>query len=267
MIKKGNDKLSKKESKKKLDRIYTSTISKLDHLPYYLQLKNILINEIRSGVLKETIPSERELAEKYHLNRVTVRHTLDELAKEGLILKRKGQPTVIIPSLHMERDYANELISFSEEMERKGLLPSSKVLLFEKRHADKNISEKLNIPKGEEIVVLERVRYGNGESFNLGISYLPLSFCPSIFDYDFNRESLHHVLRSAFGINLVMSYESFEPALPTEREARLLEIPVCSAILSMEGITYSSDGRIVEYFVLKFRGDKAKITVKVFKKP
>ena len=265
MKQKFHEKKIKKESRKNLDHSIQTTISKSNPFPYYLQLKNILMNEIKSGKMIGTIPSERELSENFHLNRATVRHCLNELEKDGLIHKRRGQPTVIIPLHQMERDYAHELISFTEEMTRKGLTPSSKVLSFNKQRADKNISEKLNISIGDEIVVLERIRYGNQEPFNIGISYLPFSLCPSIFYYNFNHESLHFVLKSAFGIDLVMSHESFEPSLPTEEEAKLLNISPCTPILLMEGITYASDGRPAEYFILKFRGDKAKFTVKVFK--
>ena len=266
MEQKFHTKKVKKESERNLNHYIQPTISKLNPLPYYLQLKNVLMDEIKSGKMVGTIPSERELSEQFHLNRATVRHCLNELVKEGIILKRKGQPTVIIPPHHMERDYASELISFTEEMLKKGLTPSSKVLRFEKLPADKDMAGKLNIKVGDEIVVLERIRYGNQKPFNLGISYLPFSICPTIFQYNFNHESLHLVLKSAYGIDLVMSHESFEPSLPTKEEAELLQIPLCSPILLMEGITYASDGRPVEYFILKFRGDKAKFNVKVFRK-
>ena len=249
----------------KINEKFQPMISKTDFIPCYLQLKNILKEQIQSGVITGAIPSERELAERFHLNRATIRHTLSELVKEGLILKRKGQSTVIVPFHHLERDYAHELISFTEEMHRKGLTPSSKVLCFKKIPANRNLSTKLNIPIGSEVVVLERIRYGNSQPFNLGISFLPFSLCPTIFEYDFNHESLHQVLKSAYGLDLVMSHESFEPVLPTEEEAKILEIPVCSPLLLMEGITFAADGRLVEYFQLKFRGDKAKFTVKVFK--
>ncbi|MCX6089230.1 MAG: GntR family transcriptional regulator [Candidatus Atribacteria bacterium] len=240
-------------------------ISKTGFIPCYLQLKNILKEQINSGVFIATIPSERELSEKFHLSRSTVRQTINEMAKEGLIVKRRGQATVIIPINRMVRDYAHELISFSEEMRRKGLIPSSKVLRFEKVPATTDLAEKLKVKEGDELVLLERIRYGNTEPFNLGISYLPFSLCPTIFQFDFNQESLHHILKSHYGLDLVMSQESFEPAMPSQHEAQLLGIPLCSSLLLMEGLTYAADGTPVEYFRLKFRGDKARFTVKVFK--
>jgi len=37
-------------------------------------------------------------------------------------------------------------------------------------------------------------------------------------------------------------------------------------LLLMEGITYTADGIPVEYFLLKFRGDKARFSVRVFRR-
>jgi GntR family transcriptional regulator len=249
----------------------TSTInqfvSKSSPIPCYLQLKEILKQQIEERLFEVSFPSERELAEKYHLSRPTVRQALQELVKEGLILKRRGQISTVVPAIQMVRDYAQELISFSVEMKRKGYEPSSKVLRFETISAPIEIAEKLKINEGEDTIVLERVRYGDGEPFNLGISYLPLKLCPDILEIDFNQQSsLHSILKSRYGLDLVMSQESFEPMMPSKKEAQLLNITTRMPLLLMEGITYTADGIPVEYFLLKFRGDKARFSVRVFRR-
>lgn len=241
-------------------------VSKSNPIPCYLQLKEILKQQIGEHLFDESFPSERELAEKYHLSRPTVRQALQELVKEGLIIKRRGQISTVVPASHMVRDYAQELISFSEEMKRKGYTPTSKVLRFKAIPAPFEVAEKLKIKEGEDTILLERVRYGDGEPFNLGISYLPLKLCPDIFEIDFNQQSsLHSILKSCYGLDLVMSQESFEPMMPSKKEAQLLNITTKMPLLLMEGITYTADGIPVEYFLLKFRGDKARFSVRVFR--
>jgi len=255
----------KEQFKTKVD-VVSQFVSKTSPVPCYLQLKEILKQQIEEHLISSSFPSERELAEKYHLSRPTVRQALQELVKEGLIIKRRGQISTVVPPSHMMRDYAQELISFSEEMKRKGFIPSSKVLRFETIPASHEIAEKLKIKEGEDTVLLERVRYGDGEPFNLGISYLPLKLCPGIFKFDFNQQpSLHSILKSCYGLDLVMSQESFEPVMPSKKEAKLLNITTNTPILLMEGITYASNGTPVEYFLLKFRGDKARFSVRVFR--
>ncbi|MBC7217991.1 MAG: GntR family transcriptional regulator [Candidatus Caldatribacterium sp.] len=235
-------------------------------LPAYAQLKNILKARVESGFYGPTLPSEAELARQYHVSKHTVRRALLELEKEGTIIKRRGKVAVTVKGENFFREYARELLSFTEEMRRKGLVPSSKVLRFEKILPDSEVCKMLNLKEGEEVVVLERVRYGSGEPFNIGTSFLPYKMVPDIFSFDFGEESLHHVLRTYYGIELVMADESFEPAMPTPAEAQLLHIPRSMPILLMKGVIYSIEGTPVEYFHLKFRGDKARFSVRVFRK-
>ena len=257
----------KKENENKTNPIgIPPMVSKLSPIPCYLQLKEILKHQISTGSITPTLPPERELAEKYHLSRPTVRQALNELVKEALIIKRRGQISTVVKASPMVRDYAQELISFSEEMHRKGYTPTSRVLRFEIAPAPPEIAEKLNIGVGEDVVLLERIRFGDGEPFNLGISYVPHRLCPDILQVDFNQEpSLHSILKCRFGLDLVISQESFEPVMPTMEEARWLDIPTKMPLLLMEGVTFAADGTPVEYFLLKFRQDKARFSVRVLK--
>jgi GntR family transcriptional regulator len=241
-------------------------VSRNTPLPAYAQLKDILKAKIESGLYGPTLPPEAELAKQYRVSKHTVRRALLELEREGVIIKRRGRVAVTVKSENFFREYARELLSFTEEMQRKGLIPSSKVLRFEKTLPDSEIRKMLSLEEGEEVVILERVRYGNGEPFNIGISFLPCRIVPGIFSFDFSRESLHRILRTHYGIELFMADESFEPAMPTPMEAQLLHIPQSVPILLMKGVIYSTEGIPVEYFHLKFRGDKARFSVRVFRK-
>lgn len=240
-------------------------ISRDSALPVYIQLKNVLKSEIQAGLYDLNLPSERKLAEKYHVNVHTLRRALAELEREGVIIKRKGRVTAIVLKDASFRDYARELLSFTEEMQRRGLKPSSRVLRFEKILPKPEVQRALLLSPEEEVVVLERIRYGDDKPFNLGISFLPYKLVPDIFSLDFNRESLHYVLRSHYGIDLVMAEETFEPVMPTPEEVELLNLPSVMPLLLMKGVIYSRDGIPVEYFSLKFRGDEAKFSVRVLR--
>ena len=58
-------------------------------IPLYLQLKNTLLNRIDNGELLpgERLESERDLAEKYGVNRQTVRSALNVLIEDGVLVK------------------------------------------------------------------------------------------------------------------------------------------------------------------------------------
>jgi multiple sugar transport system substrate-binding protein len=67
----------------------------------YLKLAHILREQIMNGYIKpgEFLMSENELCKFYGLSRTSVRKSLDELVKEGLIIKKAGQGTMVAPDL------------------------------------------------------------------------------------------------------------------------------------------------------------------------
>ena len=66
------------------------------------------------------IPSERQLSQDLGVSRLTVRAAIDELAREGYLVRRRGSGTFV-----REPKIAQELTmtSFSEEMRRRGMRP------------------------------------------------------------------------------------------------------------------------------------------------
>ncbi|MFW5644970.1 MAG: GntR family transcriptional regulator [Bacteroidota bacterium] len=65
--------------------------------PQYQVLKNDLTNQILSGILTEgdILPSENDLAQKFHVTRSTVRKALDLLVNEGYIVKKQGKGSIV----------------------------------------------------------------------------------------------------------------------------------------------------------------------------
>lgn len=67
----------------------------------YSRLAHILREQIMSGFIKpgEYLLSENELCKYYGLSRTSVRKSLEQLQKEGLIVKKVGQGTIVAPDL------------------------------------------------------------------------------------------------------------------------------------------------------------------------
>ena len=73
-----------------------------------------LIEQLGVG---ESIPSERQLSADLGVSRLTVRAALDELVREGYLVRRRGSGTFV-----SEPKIAQELTmtSFTEDMRRRG---------------------------------------------------------------------------------------------------------------------------------------------------
>src|SRR5205823_14395758 len=59
--------------------------------------KRILDGELRSG---DRLPTERELAEQFHVSRTAVREAMKILAQKGLVDMRPGRGTIVIDGAH-----------------------------------------------------------------------------------------------------------------------------------------------------------------------
>ena len=81
-----------------------------------------LIEQLDVG---EAIPSERQLSADLGVSRLTVRAALDDLVREGYLMRRRGAGTFV-----SEPKIAQELTmtSFTEDMRRRGMRPASRTL-------------------------------------------------------------------------------------------------------------------------------------------
>src|SRR5437879_499305 len=59
--------------------------------------KRILDGQLRSG---DRLPTERELAEQFHVSRTAVREAMKILAQKGLVDMRPGRGTIVIDGAH-----------------------------------------------------------------------------------------------------------------------------------------------------------------------
>src|SRR5262245_33768427 len=73
----------------------------------------------------ESIPPERQLSADLGVSRLTLRAALDELVREGFLVRRRGSGTFVSqPKIAQELT----MTSFSDEMRRRGMRPGSKTL-------------------------------------------------------------------------------------------------------------------------------------------
>src|ERR671936_2528796 len=109
----------------------------------------------------EAIPSERQLGVDLGMSRLTVRAALDELVREGFLVRRRGSGTFV-----SEPKIAQELTmtSFTEDMRQRGMKPSSRTVELRVAHAGASLGRTLKVSPSERIVVATRLRLADGET-------------------------------------------------------------------------------------------------------
>ena len=224
------------------------------HHQVYLDLRSALdTGEWRPGDL---LPPERQLAGRYGCSLITVRRALGELVREGRIERTRGRGTHVLRP-RIERDFA-EALSFTAEMQRRGLDPETRLIVARPESAGERVAEALGLGPGSPTLYLERLRLAGGEPILLEQVHLPAERFPGLLASDLEHESLYDLLQRRYETRIVRAREALEPVLLRAREAALLDQPRRTPALLIEGLASTADDRPVEFSRTYVRGDRTR---------
>jgi GntR family transcriptional regulator len=226
-----------------------------DKLPYYQQIKASFIEDINSGKLKhgDKIPSERELAEKFNISRMTARHAISALEREGFVERRDRVGTFI--TNRMIRWNFITVNSFTKGMVDKGLTPTTKTIYMKREQANEFLATTLEVNVGEEIFSLKRLRLVDGIPIAIELSQIPYKYCSGIEEHLKDNVSLYNVLEEYYDIKLVKQKQQMRISLSDSYESELLRIKSESPCLLIKGTTHDAVGRPIEFTKGLARGD------------
>lgn len=228
-------------------------VDKGSMIPLYVQVYEALRNNItsRTWLPRQPLPTERELMQMFDVSRITIRRAIDELVREGLVIREKGRGTFVAPPKHSYR--FTTLTSFTEELIEKGYRPGTKILDFSVIRAGDEIARHLRISPDEEIIRLERQRFADGNVVALNLSHIPARLCPGLTPEDIADNSLYRVLEKRYGLYIKKASREFEMIECGPYEAKLLEVPVGTPILRLTGTVSTGEGTVVDYCIEHYK--------------
>jgi GntR family transcriptional regulator len=201
------------------------------------------------------IPSERQLSVDLGVSRLTVRAALDELAREGYLVRRRGSGTYVQqPKISQELT----MTSFSEDMRRRGMAPSSQTLSLRRELAGARLGRFLNVSPGDEIVVVKRLRLADGVSMAIETLHIPSAVVPGVEPSDLEG-SFYELLRARYGIEIASATQTIEPTVTNEEESSALGVPLHSPAFLFERTSRDAAGRTLEFVHSIYRGDRYQI--------
>ncbi|WP_304999752.1 GntR family transcriptional regulator [Geodermatophilus marinus] len=221
----------------------TFDIDRSSPTPLWFQLSHAIESAISEGRLPtgSRLENELSLAERYGLSRPTVRRAVQELVDKGLLVRKRGVGTQVIQP-HVRRSV--ELTSLYDDLARGGEKPTTEVLSLQRVPAPADVAEELDLAPGEEVVALRRLRRTRGEPLALLTNYLPGRFEPTL--EELTERGLYQYLRGQ-GVHLRVAHQRIGARLARADEARLLEEPPRSALLTMQRTAFDDKGAAVEH--------------------
>jgi len=221
-------------------------------LPLYLQLARYVRNLILGGKLghRDALPSERELAERFAVSRVTVRKALRELSEEGLLEQIQGAGTFVNRAPHVEQRLST-LTGFSEDMASRGLVAGSRWLHRTVAVATPEEALALGLSPGATVSRMQRLRTANGAPMALELAAIPSVYLP---DPEAVDGSLYDALR-ARGYAPFRALQRLTAVRLTAEQAAQLGVGEGAAALYVERRTMLEDGTPLEFVRSQYRGD------------
>jgi GntR family transcriptional regulator len=204
----------------------------------------------------EAIPSERQLSAELGVSRLTLRAALDELAREGYVVRRRGSGTFV-----GEPKIAQELTmtSFTEDMRRRGMEPGSRTLSLETVPAGARLGRFLHVSPSEPIVVAKRLRLADRETMAIETLHVREALVPGLTRRDLEGRSFYELLRERYGIVIAGGAQTIEPTVTNEEESAALGVPLHSPAFLFERVTHSERNEIVEFVHSIYRGDRYRL--------
>jgi len=221
--------------------------------PLYLQLKRWIEDAVRRGAIQpgDALPSERDLALKVDVSRVTVRKAVQQLVQDGVLIQRHGSGTFVAPQSQRVEQSLSHLTSFTEDMARRGMAVRSQWLdrgLYVPSPEETVI---LGLSSGDRVARIGRLRLTGETPLAIERAALATDILP---DPDAVVGSLYAHLEKN-GNRPIRAIQRIRAANLGAADARLLDVPEGSASLNIERISYLASGRVIEFTRSIYRGD------------
>lgn len=227
-------------------------------MPKYLEIANSLEADIRSRhVPGDILASESAMAERFGVNRHTVRRALDELAFSGLIERQQGRGTRVNAAPYLYP--LHKRAKFTDNLVGQGSLPSARVLSRRMIPATNKLAEILAIDIEAPVLHLCTLRKVNGTPISLIDHYFPnRDWWPAL--KHFSHGSLHAFLANQYGVTLQRQETKLSAKLPKRSQCEHLGVSPRTPLLILKTLNVVIGSRqIAEYSRAHTRADLVEI--------
>lgn len=236
-------------------------------IPYYIQVKEVIRERIRSRVWQpnDQLPSEGELCDTFNVSRTVIRQALQDLIHDGLIIRRKGKGSFVAPAKISEQ-LVQKLTGFYHDMVAQGYHPATQVLKQEVIPAPPKVAANLGIADGTPVIEIVRLRFVEDTPIVLVSSYLPHALCAGLVNDNLSSQSLYDLLEMNHHLYIARGRRVIQAVPAPENEAQLLQIDKGAPLFLLDSVSYLEDDTPIEYYYAYHRGDRSQFEVELVRR-
>lgn len=215
-------------------------------MPIYLDIASVLEKEVCECFAPgEYLPPEATLAERFSVNRHTLRRAIDELVNNGLVQRYQGKGNMVV---RQPKEYhLHPGAHFTKNLLEQGAMPRSEVLQSRMIAASSKIACHLNISQASKIIHIRTLRKTEESPRTIIDHYLPdTSWWPVL--KNFTHGSLHQFIQRGLDIELERKATRVGARIPTNEECRLLQITTSTPLLKIKTTNVIKGTQVIAEF-------------------
>lgn len=220
--------------------------------PAYLVIEGELRKLIAQAQAGDPLPSDAELCERFGVSRMTARQAVQRLASEGLLYRVSGRGTFVAQTPVHRR--INTLLSFTEEMRRRGLKASSRLLDSGLRPGTDEEVSALHLASASPVVAIRRLRLADEVPMAIEHVRLP-AVCAGVLDADLENTSLFITLEE-IGRIPTRALGTLTAAAADAEEAQLLNVPTGAPLLIEQRTIHDQSDAPLEFTQSRYVGGR-----------
>lgn len=225
----------------------------------YTQIADDLRAQIATGTLRpgDDVPTESELAERWHTSRGPIRNALAALRNEGLIETGRGRPARVVSRKASQA--VDVSVPFTRWARDLGVTPGAQTQELSLRRAGDR-AELLGVSPDDTIVSVVRLRLLDGRPTMLERLFYTETVGRRLLDVDTDAISITEYLGSV-GHPIVGLEHQIDAVAADEQDAALLRVPMGTPILRLSRISRDASGRIFEASEDRYLSEVVRFTV------
>jgi GntR family transcriptional regulator len=223
--------------------------------PRYHQVYVTLRTWVRDGTYRagDQIPTEPELCRMFDVSRITVRKAIEDLAREGWLLRQQGKGTFV--QLSSARPAASlDLNEARSQVADLAAATEVRDLVVNDVEPDEETRAALDLTVGDSVQRASHVRVLRGVSLGLITTFVPLHVAARVSQAEMARQPMFELLGKA-GITVSRADQLIGATLAGVEAARALGVEVGAPLLRLTRVVFDADGKPVERVVALYRAD------------
>jgi len=229
--------------------------------PLWAAIARALKDDISEGRYApgDKLPTEAALADRFGVNRHTVRHALAGLVADGLVRTRRGSGAYVAAR---PTDYPiGRRVRFTENLRRAGRLPGREVLGLEVRAATEGEAAVLRIAPGDRVLVGHGLSTADGQPLGLSESLYPQDRLPGLQAALAEGRGVTRALQAAGVADYTRASTRITAVAAGATQAVRLQVPEGAPLLKTTALNVDPTGTPVEFGRTWWAGDRLTLTL------